>query len=472
MYAIAPVPVAMAREDDDAPLASVVPLDTDLVPITSASVESAPPTATLAIAFDNSSPELSPRIQRELLQQGFLPGLVRELGRSKALFPLRFWIVDNSGSMSLQDGRRLEGGGSDGDVVSSPVKVVPCSRWAELQSTVNYHINMADLLKLPTIVQFLNPPSSGPQEFALGVPDHAASHSLSDALQQNWNIPMLSVADAMQHVNTIEPDGVTPLTAQILVIRTRLESVAYALKQLDQQAVIVICTDGLPTNAAGETTVIARQEFVKALKSLETLPVGIVIRLCTNVPDVVDFYNRLDNSLNVSMEVLDDYLSEANEVYPHNKWLNYGLPLHRCREMGMQHRSFDLLDEQQLSEGELMRFLRLLFGGEDIKADQLADWNGFVQRVSLVSQSYPKLYHPNKCSMDYWIDTRQLDQAYRRGDECCPGFCCGYCDSNEVLVDDKQRGPAANDGCCMCDLLECFCCLCDCDPSNYSGYDN
>jgi hypothetical protein len=33
------------------------------------------------------------------------------------------------------------------------------------------------------------------------------------------------------------------------------------------------------------------------------------------------------------MDVIDD-AGKQKEVYRYNKWLNYGLPLQRCRELG------------------------------------------------------------------------------------------------------------------------------------------
>lgn len=68
-----------------------------------------------------------------------------------------------------------------------------------------------------------------------------------------------------------------------------------------------------------------------------------MIRLCTNEKKVTEFYNQIDEVLEFNLEVLDDYLDEAKEVHKHNKWLNYALPMHRCRELGYHDRLFDLL---------------------------------------------------------------------------------------------------------------------------------
>jgi hypothetical protein len=64
---------------------------------------------------------------------------------------------------------------------------------------------------------------------------------------------------------------------------------------------------------------------------------------------LLKFYNNLDKQLEADIEVLDDFTQEAKEVSTKNDWLNYALPIHRCREMGYHSRLLDLLDEKPLS---------------------------------------------------------------------------------------------------------------------------
>ena len=55
---------------------------------------------------------------------------------------------------------------------------------------------------------------------------------------------------------------------------------------------------------------------------MKGLPVWIVIQLCSDEYDVVEFYNDVDNQLQLSLKVLDDFIGEAEEVHTHNPWLN------------------------------------------------------------------------------------------------------------------------------------------------------
>ena len=92
----------------------------------------------------------------------------------------------------------------------------------------------------------------------------------------------------------------------------------------------------------------------------------------------MEFWNNLDHELELSLEVLDDFSAEAQEIAKAgNAWLNYGLPLHRMREMGFYSKLFDLLDERPLGKDELRDMVRLLFGTAHVDGlpDPEADWD-------------------------------------------------------------------------------------------------
>lgn len=93
---------------------------------------------------------------------------------------------------------------------------------------------------------------------------------------------------------------------------------------------------------------------------------------------MVEYYNELDGQLELSLEVLDDFLEEAKEIYQHNPWLNYALPLHRLREMGYHDRVFDMMDERPFTHEELRSFCSTLLvhgtNSSDNLPDPSADW--------------------------------------------------------------------------------------------------
>jgi len=332
---------------------------------------------------------------------GFPQGLAEEMGNSRISCPMRFWIVDNSGSMRLSDGKRIV-------TDKNNVHVVPCSRWLELQGTIEYHAELAGLLKFPTVFRMLNDPGPtvGPQEFRVG-----------------WLIAA-EVEQAKAIIQKDQPHGVTPLSEHVREIYQRIKRMEGLMRSQGQQAVVVIATDGFPSDGKGYSSSSVTEQFVNDLRLLQTLPVCIVIRLCTDDNSVVEFYNNLDSKLELPLEVLDDFFSEAQEIQKANPWLNYGLPLHRSREMGYHHRIFDSLDEKLLSKDELLEVLLLLFGEEQLQnaPNVHRDWNGFLSFLSSLVVKEGKIFNPVTKKMDYWIDTRKLDKAYGQ-----PRFWGLYC---------------------------------------------
>jgi Mg-chelatase subunit ChlD len=345
---------------------------------------------------------LSPDGIRHLRDQGYSHGLINALAKNKRAFPIRIWVVDSSGSMATRDGHRLlPNGRNNSGRNKHALKSVACTRWSELQQTVEYHAQMAALLKKPTIFRLLNDPGTiaGPQHFSVAERATHVDHDLA-----------LAIATLQ---NTM-PGGVTPLTKHICEIRQSIVALEPSLRRDGTKVVLVLATDGIPTNDQGFSSDAITTEFVNSLRSLEGLPVWIVVRLCTDEDAVVEFWNSLDEHLELSLEVLDDFTAEAKEVAVHNPWLNYGLPLHRMREMGFYNRLFDILDERRLAKDELRDFFGLLFGYDrmDGVPDADADWNAFISSVSRLNDGESMQWNPLTGRMEPWVNVRQLKKVY------------------------------------------------------------
>jgi hypothetical protein len=292
---------------------------------------------------------------------------------------------------------------NDGNSIRGSTSV-ECTRWAELQENVGYHANLAGVLQATTIYRMLNDPGvrCGPQEFSIA------------ELAQDYRQEVQMVRTLMRKC---QPSGPTPLTAHLIEIGQRISLMEANMRRQGLSAVVVIATDGLPTSPEGEMSREINAEFVKALQDLQLLPVWVVIRLCTDDREVVHFYNELDRVLELPLEVLDDFFAEAKEIHVHNKWLNYGMPLHRCREIGYQDRLFDLLDERPLNKDELREFTSSLFGVEAIaKApDVHTDWNGFLKVLAKVIKAEKDQFNPITRKVGPWIDIRQLKKDFGGG---------------------------------------------------------
>jgi len=210
---------------------------------------------------------------------------------------MRFFICDDSGSMMTADGNRMVAN------LARPGEAAhfECTRWEELGATVQFHAALAQASGSHCEFSFLNGPSielpkDGPGGF----------QTLQWVLQQ-------------------APNGRTPLCAAVRRIIAKITSMAPTLRENGQQAVLTIVTDGEASDG----------QLAEAMQPLQQLPVWVVVRLSTDEEPVVNYWNNIENDLELNLDVLDDVASEAQEVREYNPFLNYAEPLHRMREWGM-----------------------------------------------------------------------------------------------------------------------------------------
>jgi len=257
-------------------------------------------------------------------------------------------------------------------------------------------------LQMNTTFRLLNDPG-GPnsdQEFVIG---------------ENFSSIQQDVHRAQAMMRMCQPNGVTPLTSHILEIFDRISLVQEELKERGQVVVVVLATDGLPSDPYGNSTKEVVDDFMKALRALQELPVWVVVRLCTGDEKVCEFYDKLDLNLETPVDVLNDLFSEAQQVCEINKWLNYALPLHRCREMGFRHRLLDLLDERSLNKDEIKEFIGLVIGDSKLEGapDPHHNWKGFIKFLTDVLKNEDKQWNPLSRKMEPWIIIRKLQNTFK-----------------------------------------------------------
>lgn len=207
----------------------------------------------------------------------------------------------------------------------------------------------------------------GPQRF--GICETATSDAKTD------------VESALELMQRSHPIGQTPLLQHIKDIIQEIQPMRATLLSSGKRVAITICTDGVPSDAT-------RPVFLEWLRKLEALPVWLVIRLCTNEPHVVDFYNDLDSELETSVDVIDDFQGEALDICRQNPWLNYGMPLHRARERGFHLRVLDFLDECPLSTNEQKEVCSILYGKDKMTdcPDPGVDLSRFRSRIDALQK--------------------------------------------------------------------------------------
>lgn len=344
----------------------------------------------------HSRAQLSGYQLEKLLKQGFTKSVANSLHESTKAFALRIWIIDNSSSMRTADGHRFVDRYDLRNTKS--VRTGNCSRWEEIRECVNYHMRLSNLLEAPTSFRLLN------QDYSTKFDEVLIGQSPANSND---------VEDHIQMLGRVQPNGTTPLTRHIREIREQVAAMEPELRRNRQRVCINIATDGLPTDDYGRT---CQEQFIESLRQLESLPVWIVIRLCTDSEKVVEFNNDLDSILELSIDVLDDYTAEAKEISAMNPWINYGLQIHRVREFGNHERIFDLIDEQPFSRSEVRDYCSLLFGVENFDGvpDPAIHWKEFLRQLERVVEADGVTWNPLKRRLKPWVNTKKLNRIHGR----------------------------------------------------------
>lgn len=115
---------------------------------------------------------------------------------------------------------------------------------------------------------------------------------------------------SLKLLRTLRPEGRNnQLKTEIGRVIKKLESEAPRLEEEDKFVSVVICTHGVPTNEFGESSSAVMKEYISSLKALNDLPVKIVLRLVTNEKKVMNFYKKVD--LSIDCDVLGNYWEEV-----------------------------------------------------------------------------------------------------------------------------------------------------------------
>jgi len=318
--------------------------------------------------------------------RAFPPGLIRAMEASVDAFPIRFWIVDNSGSMNSQGGQRL---------ITSGTKTVAVrvTRWAELGDTVKVTGEVAAALGARVDFHLLNPTPAG-QFFTLPGKQDAP-------IAPKPAIDLTGLAGIMGG----SPGGGTPLTEAVRKIMADIAPAVPKLTAHGQQCAVIIATDGLPND---------KHTFETALRELQQMPVFVVVRLCTDQDDVVEYWNALDAKLESPLEVLDDLKGEAGEIARVNPWLTYGPPLHWSREFGMKHKLFDLLDETRLLPSQAKELTECILGCDALPEPEV-DVAEFSRAANDALRAVAPVFDPLSGKVKPWVDVRRIMSGARKG---------------------------------------------------------
>ncbi len=286
-----------------------------------------------------------------LLRLGVPRGLAR-LAQDEAMrVGLRVFLLDNSGSTSTLDGTVTQPGSDVGQT---------CTRWQEITHVALVAARLGAATGVPCEFHLLNRRSVAPA-------GSAPYASLQEGQDYLCTRSAAEVETLRHFLESVEPGGVTPLAERLSALASRFESFSRQRStepaSRHKLAFLVIATDGAPTSLFdGRPTKAAAECALRELRRLAaTLPLRLVVRLCTDEREAVDFWNDADKELELNIDVLDDLESEAKEVAAvGNGWLAYSPALHALRESGTLVGLLDLLDERRLSPGEAATLAGLL----------------------------------------------------------------------------------------------------------------
>lgn len=350
------------------------------------------------------------------MELGVPRGLAGIVARDDQRIALRVYLLDNSGSTSRADGSVVHAG-AGGRLVHRE-----STRWEEICAFAEDHARWN--LKVGTPCEFilLNSCSRAP-----GTPMIEGRDCIR--IDRSLGPEMHQVEQLRKLLDYNGPRGVTPITDRLEDIRCRVQAKFSALAQAQQMIFLTIVTDGLPTSSlSGESTPADKKVMVEAMRSLcATLPVQLVIRLCTNEEETISFYNNIDEELELPLDILDDMSGEAVEVAKRgNDWFAYTPVLHRIREAGTLSKILDDIDERPLNETEVQRLAELLCGSQ--KPLVGLGKTQFLNEVKNMVSRMPPVYDARSRGMRAVVDVGRLRRAMKISfrDKCWSAICpCG-----------------------------------------------
>lgn len=301
--------------------------------------------------------------QMMVSEYGWPLGLADSVVQSMNETPYRVFLIDDSGSMGAHDGNVLEQG-------RNGIVKLQCTRWKELVKCIKFHAKLAHIAQAPSEFRLLN--AGNPIE--LGTPE----------TMDGTNLQILfSLLDG-------QPGGGTPLCHHIRQVVQRANSMSHSLRQYRKKLAFIIFTDGESSDG----------DVSAALRPLQVLPVWTVIRLCTDSDRVVNYWNNVDDNLELEMDVLDDLFGEYDEVVAHNPWINYCNALHKLREFGSHYKCMDLLDEAPLNGDQMRSMLGILLAVDPNSLPHpKVDPNALSARVEALLKDTPQVLNPKKLKM-------------------------------------------------------------------------
>lgn len=257
-------------------------------------------------------------LKESMLAEGYTEEMISLLCADMDQCSERFYILDDSGSMSSPDGETY-------NKISK--RMTNCTRFEEMKNSVGETFKLFAHAGVNSYFLTLN---KGPVEI-----NNSDSKSGNDRMKE-FEKTLYSAT------------GGTPLNAALNTVKEKM------IKD-GKKKILVIYSDGVSSDG----------NILDNILCLQRNNVHIVVRLCTDEQPTVDFWNKIDAHQEINLDIIDSYDDERKEVLKMNPMLNYTYEFHRLREIGFTLSGFDKLDEHKLSDSELER-LNNIFKVEEV----------------------------------------------------------------------------------------------------------
>lgn len=279
-----------------------------------------------------------------------------------------FIVIDNSGSMQIEDGKKFYY-----DKDSKIVKFQYISRWDEavhkLQQVINYNLSR----DMVTNYYLLNPKVKGKWVEKV---DYIEIDPTDSLLRIKLDILKTTILSS----NNIRRS--TPLHTITSEFNRYLSSL-----EIKGTVCYNLITDGEPDD---------RGLFELKIRDLcHNHDIFMVINLCTDNNNVVRYYNNLDSTIGneiSGLDVIDDFENELGEILEcGNDFFVYSLDIHVARMSGCYSIAADLLDEQLLNISYINKLTREILKINDSTLNIL-DKNNYLQQVQKLNDRKSRVY--------------------------------------------------------------------------------
>ena len=188
--------------------------------------------------------------------------------------------------------------------------------------------------------------------------------------------------------------GSTPLHKITKYIKNSLSSFISDTNIKTYPVCLNIITDGEPND---------KRQFENELRYIaNNYNIFLVINLCTDNDNTIDYYNDLDTKIGSELgglDVVDDIEGEQKEIIKAgNTFITYSYDIHVCRMAGCNSVVSDLLDENILSVFHSNKLVKELLGSPN-DLPHWTDRENYIKKVKEYNKKVYNLYYKKETDL-------------------------------------------------------------------------